>query len=87
MDTWLWTPLTQHVSRVFDRIRNIVDSPGGNPESEPELATATVETTGRRGATIFAESSFVYMQCLSLHRVIVHFHLISANQQMLLVCI
>ena len=42
---------TQHVSRVFNRILNIVDSPGGNPENEPELATATVETTGRRGAT------------------------------------
>ena len=51
MDTWLWTPLSQHVSRVFNRIRNIVDSPGGNPENEPELAAATVETTGGRDAT------------------------------------
>ena len=52
MDAWLWTPLTEHASRVFNRIRNIVDSPGGNPESEPELATATVETTEGRGATL-----------------------------------
>ena len=52
MDTWLWTPLTLHVSRVFNRIRNIVDSPGGNPENEPKLPVATVETTGGRGATI-----------------------------------
>jgi len=50
MDTWLWTPLTHHVSRDFNRIRNIVDSAGGNPENEPELATDTIETTGRWGA-------------------------------------
>jgi len=56
MDAWLWTPLTQHASRVFNRIRNIVDSHGGNPESEPELATATVETTGGRGATVIIQT-------------------------------
>jgi len=57
MDAWLWTPLTQHASRVFNRIRYIVDSPGVNPESEPELATATVETTGGRGATFLASNT------------------------------
>jgi len=45
------TPLTQHVSRIFKRTRNTVDSPGRNPENEPELAALTVETTGLRGAT------------------------------------
>jgi len=29
----VWTPLTQHVSGVLNCIRNIVDSPGGNPEN------------------------------------------------------
>ena len=43
--SWM-TPLTQHVSRIFKRTRNTVDSMGGNPENEPELATVTVETTG-----------------------------------------
>jgi len=51
MDSWLWTPLSQHVSRIYNCIRNNVDSPGGNPEIETELANATVETTGWRGAT------------------------------------
>jgi len=37
---------------VLNRIRNIVDSPGGNPEIEPQLATVTADTTGRRGATL-----------------------------------
>ena len=51
MSSWLWTPLTQHVSKIFSRTRNTVDSPGGNPENEPELAAASLETTERRGAT------------------------------------
>ena len=48
--------VTQNVSRVLNRIRNIVDSPGGNPENEPELATATVESTGERDATYIPAS-------------------------------
>jgi len=52
MSSWLWTPLTQHVSRMYNCIRNTVDSPGGDPESEPELANESVETTGGRGATL-----------------------------------
>ena len=49
MSSWLWTPLTQRVSSVYNR--NTVDSPSGDPEIEPELANETVETTGGRGAT------------------------------------
>jgi len=30
---------------MYNRIRNTVDSPSGDPENEPELANATVETT------------------------------------------
>jgi len=51
MSSWLWTPLTQRVSTMYNRIRNTVDSPSGDPEKEPELANETVETTGWRGAT------------------------------------
>jgi len=51
MSSWLWTPLTQHVSRMYNCIRNTVDSLGGDPESEPELANGPVETTGGRDAT------------------------------------
>jgi len=51
MSSWLWTPLTQRVSRMYKRIRNTVDSPSGDPEIEPELANETVETTGGRGTT------------------------------------
>ena len=49
MSSWLWTPLSQHVSRIYNR--NIVDSLGVDPDIEPELANSTVETTGRRRAT------------------------------------
>ena len=36
---------------MYNRIRNTVDSPSGDPEIEPELANETVETTGGRDAT------------------------------------
>ena len=39
---------TQTENIVINRIRNIVDAPGGNAENEPELATAKI---GGRGAT------------------------------------
>ena len=51
MSSWLLNPLTQRVGRMYNRIRNTVDSPSGDPENEPELANGTVETTGRRSAT------------------------------------
>jgi len=35
---------------MYNRIRNTVDSPSGDPEIEPELANETAETTGWRGA-------------------------------------
>jgi len=44
-------PVTQRVSGMYNRIRNTVHLPSGDPEIEPELANATVETTGWRGAT------------------------------------
>jgi len=52
MSSWLWTPLTQRVSSMYNRMRNTVDSPSGDPENEPELANETEETTGGRGATL-----------------------------------
>jgi len=36
---------------MYNCIRNTVDSLGGDPESEPELANGPVETTGGRDAT------------------------------------
>jgi len=36
---------------MYNRMRNTVDSPSGDPENEPELANETEETTGGRGAT------------------------------------
>jgi len=52
---------------MYNRIRNTVDSPGGDPESEPELANGSVETTGGRGATWSVDETFVRLVDIVSH--------------------
>ena len=61
MSSWLWTPLTQRVSSMYNRMRNTVDSPSSDPENEPELANETEETTEGRGATLL-----LLIRCVTL---------------------